>query len=392
MPVSLLRRAFRVKQKLLDFGLKTFADHYRDLLARVYPPEEHPEGPAEDELSAFQDWFVLECVLPDQRTVLSHFLEQLEDGADILIAEQWGLVIRGVFHVRQALAKNHFELMNLVNDVPYRVAGDPQQPLELSKGEYIVARLLPHQDYHIFTGIIDRVPTRKKNEIYELVAEIQLQNPKMAFIDNAERIEIAYRIQEEELEDFITFFGDDEIVLRGRQLEGRLKEFYHYRFFQKKQQEGNTIAKVFQDKYHQAPLPPQFDFFDELKEAEDIGVIYDKTEGMVFLLQYGLFHEIFRREDFKAVEHYRQIVLGYLEDPNISSLPFRRMVQKYPDNAVEVFKAVFKRKRFSLEKDMPKMIRRYKPMEQLTHLTPSAIPSSVRSKTFLRNLKTRHKW
>jgi len=282
--------------------------------------------------------------------------------------------------------------MNLVNDVSYNVAGKSGEDLALEKGEYILARLIPHQDYHLFSGVIDRLATRKKNEIYELVSEIQLTDPKMAFIDNLDRIEMAYQIQKEEREDFIAFFGSDEILLNGSELEDKMKEFYHYRFFQKKQENGNTIAKTFQDRYHQSPLPPQFDFIENLDQEKDIGVIYDATEGLVLLLKYGQFQEIFRREDFKRIKNFRQLILGYLDDNNISSLPFRRMAKQYPEQSVEVYKAVLKRKYFKLDKDLPKLILRFKPMEQLIHLTPSTIPSSVRSKTFLRSLKSRSKW
>lgn len=389
MPVSLIKRAFEVKQRLIDYGLTHFAAEIDSLRTQIYGAS----GPSAEEEAALRDWFALEHLLPDHRTVLSHFLSSCDDAADIALAEQWGMVIQGIFHVRGALATNHFELMNLVNDVEYTVAGNPDEPLALEKGEYIAARLVPHQDHHMFTGVIDRLATRKKNEIYELVAEIQLHNPKMAFIDNIERIEMAYRIQHEEHQDFLAFFGDDEVILSGRELEEKMKEFYHYRFFQKKQQDsGNTIAKVFQDKYHQPPLPPHFDFLENLQDEPDIGIVYDKTEGMVFLLQYGRFRDIFLQPDFRKNKQYRQILQAYLDDPNISSLPFRRMSERYPQQATEVFKAFCKRKRFDLKKDLSALIRRHKPMEELTHLTPSTIPASVRSKTFLRSLKSLSKW
>lgn len=387
MAKSLIPQAYQIKQKLLDYGLQQFAAAYQALETQVFPG-----GAGPDEALALQDWFVLEHILPDHRTVLSHFLEALEDGGEAVIAEQWGMVIQGVFHVRQVLDHNHFELMNLVNDVLYVVAGNPVQDLGLEKGEYLMARLLPHQDYHIFTGLIDRLPTRKKNEIYALVAEVQTQNPKMAFIDNIDRIALAYRIQEEEQQDFISFFGRDEIVLPGSELEDKLKEFYHYRYFQKKQLDGDTIAKTFQSKYHQPPLPPQFDFLDNIQAEPDVGVIYDKTEGLVFLLRYGRFQEIFARSDFKSIPDYRQILTGYLEDPNISTLPFKRMIDQHPDNAANVFKAFLKRKRFQLDKDFAALMKRYKPMAHLTRLTPGTIPAAVRSKTFLRSLKAQSKW
>ncbi len=388
MSVSLIKRAYQVKTRLLEYGLSQFAPAYENIKEQIQANGEFTS----DIEAALQDWFVLEHCLEDNRTVLSHFIENCPDQADIQLAEQWGIVIHGIFHIRNHLPGNHFEMMNLVNDVVYTVAGNPTEPLLLEKGEYIAARLLPHQDYHMFTGVIDKIPTRKKNEIYELVAEIQLQHPRMAFIDNIERIEMAYKIQQEEHHDFVTFFGDDEIILGGRELEEKMKEFYHYRFFQKKQQEGNTIAKVFQDRYHQPPLPPHFEFLDNLQQEPDIGVIYDKTEGMVFLLRYGRFQDIFSRPDFKRIKNYKQILNAYLEDPHISSMPFKRMFEKYPEQAAQVFKTLLKRKKFDPIKDLNELIKRYKPMEQLLHLTPSTIPASVRSKTFLRSLKARSKW
>jgi len=390
MPVSLIHRAIRLKQQLVDFGRKNFGEAYLQAQAQLYPAQTEL---SEDERLAFDTWFVLEHLLPNHRTVLSHFLEVWEDGADLVIAEQWHMVIQGIFQVRQILAHNHFELFNLVNEVSYTVASNPDSPLPLEKGEYIAARILPFQDHHLFVGTIDRLPTRKKNELYELVAEIQLQNPRMAFIDNKDRIEQAYRIQLDEYQDFVSFFGSDEVILNGTELPEKMREFYHYRYFQKRSQEtGATIARAFQEKYHQLPPSPSFDFLPDLESQENLGLIYDKTEGMVFLLHYGRLREIFSRTDFKKIKNWRQVVQGYLEDPAISSLPFKRLGKEFPENTQAVFKALLKRKAFSIEDDLPFLIRHYKPMEVMTHLTPAIIPSLVKSKTFLKSLKTGSKW
>ena len=359
------------------------------LKKQIFP--EHHHKMSLDEEMAFTDWFILEHILEDHKTVLLHFLDTCTDQADVDLASQWVNVIQGVFQVKKLLPNSHFELHNLVNDVIYTVATFKHDPLPLQKSEYIAAKIIAFQDYHLFTGVIDRLPTRKKNEIYELVAEIQTHHPKMAFIDNLARLEMAYQIQEEELKDFITFFGADEIVLSGQNLTGKMKEFYHYRYFQKKQG-GTSIAKTFQEKYHQLPQPPSFDHLPQIESLEDIGIIYDKTEGMMLLVNYSQFESVFQREDFKRIKGYRQLVMGYLEDPNISALPFLRMAKRYPENTAKVFQAILKRKRFSLDKDLPKLLKKYKPMAEMMHFTPAIIPSLVKSKTFLKSLKAGNKW
>ncbi|PIQ25163.1 hypothetical protein COW36_22920 [bacterium (Candidatus Blackallbacteria) CG17_big_fil_post_rev_8_21_14_2_50_48_46] len=391
MPVSLVHRAMQLRQKLVDYGRENFSELYAQTLEQLFPGRNQELN--DDERLAFDTWFVLEYLLPDHRTILSHFLKNWEDGADLVLAEQWHMVIQGIFQVRQLLPGNHFELFNLVNEVSYTVAGNPDAPLPLEKGEYIAAKIIPFQDYHLFTGVIDRLPTRKKNELYELVAEIQLHNPRMAFIDNKERIAQAYRIQAEEYQDFVSFFGSAEVILNGRELPEKMREFYHYRYFQKRSQEtGATIARAFQEKYHQLPPSPSFDFLPDLEAQENLGIIYDKTEGMVFLLEYGKFKEIFSRKDFKRIKNWRQVIQGYLEDPMISSLPFKLMAQAYPENTQAVFKALLKVKQFSLDEDFADLIKEHKPMEMMTHLTPAIIPSLVKSKTFLKSLKSGSKW
>jgi hypothetical protein len=391
MPVSLLQRAIQLRQKLVDYAHQKFSAAYQQTFEQVHAGRLAEVTP--DELLAFEMWFALEYLGPDHRTVLSHFLEDCEDGADLVLAEQWQLVIQGIFQVRQLLAGNYFELFNLVNEVTYTVAGNPDSPLPLEKGEFIAARILPFQDYHIFAGVIDRLETRKKNELYALVAEIQLHNPRMAFIDNQERIAQAYRIQAEEYQDFVAFFGADEVILSGIELPEKMREFYHYRYFQKRTQEGGaTLARAFQEKYHQLPPSPSFEFLPDLEAQQDLGLIYDKTEGMVFFLHYGRFREIFSRTDFKRIKNWRKIIFGYLEDPGISSLPFRRMALEFPEQSRLVFQALLKRRHFVLNEDLPLLIKQYKPMEPLTHLTPAIIPSLVKSKTFLKSLKSSSKW
>ncbi|MEI2684905.1 MAG: hypothetical protein V9G14_00535 [Cypionkella sp.] len=95
----------------------------------------------------------------------------------------------------------------------------------------------------------------------------------------------------------------------------------------------------------------------DLESQENLGLIYDKTEGMVFLLHYGRLREIFSRSDFKKIKNWRQVVQGYLEDPAISSLPFKRLGKEFPENAQAVFKALLKRKAFSIEDDLPFLIK-----------------------------------
>lgn len=383
---SLLKRARSVKEKLITFAKTQYKDAYDSGLRQLYQSKALP--PSEEAILAYTDWFALEYQGSEHRTILQHFIEQAQDDADILVASQWKHVIHGIFQVKEVQQGRIFKLFNLVNEVAYQVTSTGTEPLPLQTGEYIAAKIIPLENYHLFSGIIDKIDTPKKEELYQLVSEIQLQNPKMAFIDNLQRLEQAYKIQEEEYQDFKTFFGSDEILLKGSELSQKLREFYHYRFYQKKKnQASNTIAKTFQEKYHQLPQIPTFEFLPDIQQADDIGILYDRIEGMTFLLHYGKFLAVFAQPELMQQPFYRQLLMGYLEDTAISSLPFRRVIAANPAEAVQVFKTLLKRRRFSLEKDFPKLMERYKPDDHLKHLTPAIIPSLVKSKTFLKSLK-----
>lgn len=385
MPATILSHARIVKDKLIDFAHKEFEAEFKRLSKELYPDK---KTLSDDELTVFTDWFILEHLIKDNKTILQFFIENSREDADVLVASQWKYVIQGVFQVKKIVSKNHIQLYNLVNEVFYNVTSTMKEELPLKKGEYILAKILPLENYHIFSGLIDKIETRKKEEIYKIVAEIQLHDPKMAFIDNPQRLEQAYNIQKDEYKDFMSFFGSDEVIMSGQELAQKLREFYHYRYFQKKDlQGGHSIAKTFQEKYHQLPQLPIFDFFHQLHSREDIGVIYDQQEGILFLSQYGKFKEIFSRSDFKQIKNYKKVIKGYLKDPTISALPFKRVAKEFPENSLEVFKAFLNRKRFTLEKDFPKLIEKYKPNAEINHLTPSIVPMLVKSKMYLKSLK-----
>ena len=221
MSTSLIQQAQIVKEKLIEFGKTTFQKEYSKGLEMLQASM--GSQLSEEAIFAYTDWFVLESLLKNNRRVLSFFIEQCKNDADILIAKQWYHVIYGIFHVKEVLDRNRFEVLNLVNNVIYRVTTTVKTPLPLKKGEYMMAKIIPLENFHLFTGLIEKLATKKKEEIYQIVLEIQLNNPKMAFIDNLQRLEQAYKIQEDEYDDFVTFFGSDEIVLSGQEVAEKPK-------------------------------------------------------------------------------------------------------------------------------------------------------------------------
>ena len=86
MPVSLLKTAYQIKQNLIAYALENYANIYQQLEKEIYP-----NSPSEIERLALQDWFALEYILPNHRTILSHFISDSRLEYEITISQQWGI-------------------------------------------------------------------------------------------------------------------------------------------------------------------------------------------------------------------------------------------------------------------------------------------------------------
>jgi len=159
----------------------------------------------------------------------------------------------------------------------------------------------------------------------------------------------------------VEFFGDDEVVFAtGREMAEKMREFYRYYIFEHVwESTGKTAAQQAREDGVEPQLPGE-EYPPELLEARDIGVLIDPEEGIFVLPKYGTFRRIFTEEDFESIPGYRQLIYDYLKEDSIPPLPFRRMVERYPEQAKRVFKAALHRRRFKLKRDFARLMRRYK--------------------------------
>ncbi|HHY94443.1 MAG TPA: hypothetical protein GX513_05470 [Firmicutes bacterium] len=66
--------------------------------------------------------------------------------------------------------------------------------------------------------------------------------------------------------------------------------------------------------------------------------------------------------------------MRYLWSETISPLPFRKVVERYPESAQVVFQESFTKKSWDNEKDFPALMRRYKAAFLKKQQTPSIVP------------------
>ncbi len=332
----------------------------------------------------FHEWFIFEKVLEDNQNCLNIFEKSIDNVIDKNMIKDWNNFVFSFFKVKKD-DNDKYLLMNMSNNKKYCVFKISTEKV-LKIGEYIIARLLPiNNETYIFSNIIYQVKEEKNTHIQSLVAQFELDYPQSAFLDNKNKMESSHRIQLIEYDDFVEFFGNDEVIVKGVNISQRLNEFYHYRYFQKKDKEsGKTIAKIFREKYGVFPELPIVNFPENVTSLEEVGIVYDREEGLSFFPWYGIFSETFINENNIDIVGYKECVLEYLKSDTISTLPFKKALKKYPNNFANVFKKILNRKRFNIPDDYNKLMEKHK-LFFINHIPePSLIPMPERAKALLR--------
>lgn len=333
----------------------------------------------------FREWFLFEKTFSEGQHLIDIFLLKNLPNEDVEILLNWKKYVFSIFKIKKE-NPDSWVFLNMLNNEKYIVKKEPAQA-NFKLGDYMATRLLPFNKEYIFANNDNYIvlKTSSNDDIYRMVALFELEFPNLAFIDNNNKMETSYRIQSLEHDDFFEFFGSDEIILEGKEIKEKLQEFYHYRYFQKKDKDsGKTIAKIFREKFSTYPEIPSVEIPDYITNLDEVGIIYDRLEGLNFLPWYGIFKEIFRRDDFKSIIGYKECVLEYLKSETISVLPFRRVLIEFPNNTAEVLKDVLERKRVSIPEDWEKIMNKYKKNIMSEALKPSIISMTDKTKALLR--------
>jgi hypothetical protein len=380
MPASaeLVERSGDLKAALVEYGEgRRFARHLDKALDQYLA-----SGLAADEaeLANAVDRFILEYRLPDGKTVVEMFVEEHVDLTDeertLLLG--WRDVVEGIFQVDRREGQALI-LTNLVDELTYRARSNvgPAAVQKMRTGSFLITRLVPIEDEWLLSGISSIYPSSYRQEIYRAAADIALRNPALVF-RNPEKLEQGWELQRKEQRGFVEFFGTDLVVAPGSEIEARMQAYMHFRTHEMRDENGKSAADRSRDLYGAEPPEIAFTLPAEMTEADTVGVIYDEVEGMLFLRNFARMEERFARPELATDDRYRQTALGYLRDPDLSPLPFRRLAERDPERASRVFALLLKRPDFSWDRDGEALLRQYKPDYFEQPPLPSVAPVSPR--------------
>ncbi|MBW2670058.1 MAG: hypothetical protein JRD87_09285 [Deltaproteobacteria bacterium] len=300
---------------------------------------------AEDEWIAFQDWFVLQCQLDSGGTVIERFIEQYQGEISDDIRQLvfgWKQVIEGLFEIKDITGRC-WRLKNLINECEYRVYPTVDMDgFRVNAGDFFAARIVPVRGFHTFSGAASLIEPDGSDEhrakVYQTAAEIQMKYPERAFQDNQEKLQKSLQAAREQYEDFVQYFGSDEVFGTGKEIMQNYQDFFDYRIYEKKNPNtGLTLAQSYADDTGKVYQPPQVQLPRNVIRSPDVGMLCDPVEGPSFLIDYRQFIDVFEYpEQQLGCRGAEDLVLGYLESDTISDVPFRRVAQKFPDNFKQV--------------------------------------------------------
>jgi hypothetical protein len=266
-------------------------------------------------------------------------------------------------------------LYNRIDEQEYLVYGSMGfTSLPAEPGDFVLARIVAMAPgAWIVSGAITPFPREHARVVAELAIEWSETRPRAVF-RNPEKAELGWAMMREDRDEFAEFFGSDQVILPAGEAEGRINAYY-------RQHQEKALAKTSPD----TPLPevtagidrPFFAFPEELLTLDTIGVIYDETDGMSLLPDFGMLQELFADPSLLAADPgYAEALLGYLDSDSIYPNPLRRLAAAHPDTVDEVYRTVLRKPSFTWAKQGELLLRKRKPWYFKRPPYPKVTPTS----------------
>jgi hypothetical protein len=367
LPPATLDRIGDIKSALIDFSRRS--EFMEDFEAAANDRFGEKKPKSDFEWINFQDWFVLQYELDNGKTVMQRFAEHYKNylSSDVhRLLEGWNHVIEGLFEVN-GYENGKTYMKNLINEREYSAYTTASwEKADLNSGDFVSARIVPAMGFHVFSGAISIIKSdgsrRQRGGIYKTAVDIQMQYPAKAFQDNEEKLQKSRQAVRNQYDDFMTFFGTDEVLGNGNEILQQYQAFFDYQTFEKVNPDtGLTPAASYEQDTGKAYKPPIVHLPEDVLENEDVAMLCDSEEGLSFLIQYRQFLDIFKNPDLHLERFEAEdLVLEYLETESISDTPFRKVAKRFPGNFKKVMEYIGEQKGFGAV-EIDDLMREFKP-------------------------------
>lgn len=393
---AILDRSRQLKQALIEFVLEAEGELAESLeaYAAAQSRRERYDSAQQDLII---DTFVTEGKVGD-KTPLDLFLESKPDlsQSDRQLVNNWWRSFIGLFAVTRILPDG-FELMNWLTAKHYVVKPNNAQTLQemrrFKEGEILLTRIAPVSDtYWIFSGPYTAMGKLGKPKLAVAIGNFKENYKNALYSDASDLLEQAWQSVEQYHQQFLDFFGSDEVTLPGYQLNKKIAEFQEImmqrRFVAAGIDDSKTLAEVaqeagieeeeikaaaeeagadskvvsqlFDSKSTTKMVMPKVDLPAELRKAEQVTALSHPRWGQMFLPTYSQFKALLEAEDWQSIEGSEKLIRYYLENPTINAFVWQRLSQQYPAHLEKVLQTVLERPNFKLDRDLDTLLQEFK--------------------------------
>ncbi|MDX2228803.1 MAG: hypothetical protein NW220_04150 [Leptolyngbyaceae cyanobacterium bins.349] len=394
-----LQRAQELKQALTDFVLDAEGD--LAIALETFSAEQLSRSQQQD---MYQRNLVVDRFLVEGRvgntTPIQQFLAATADltESDRQLVMQWPQAFVGLFEVVQILPDG-FELMNWTTTKRYTV-----QPLDaktltamarLKVGEIVLTQLAP---LDATTWIIFSQWTSLgklgKPKLAVAIGNFKQNYKQHLYSDAPELLAEAWRSVEQYHQNFIDFFGSDEVTLSGYQLSKKLAELQAQTTQAQLDAAGidptkslaemateagtsqeelaeaaaamgvdaNTATHLLEKKGAMAMAPAQVELPPHLKNAEQVTALTHPRWGQVFLPTYSRLKAVVA--EVAIAPDAAKLVNQCLANAEMNRFVWQRLATEYPAQLETVLRSVLARPTFDLQQDLEGLLTEHgKPLE-----------------------------
>ncbi len=399
-----MERSRELKQALIEFVLEAEGELAASLESYV-AAKSRPQGNRHDatyEQNLLIDSFITEGKVED-KTPLDLFIESHPElsQSDRALINGWQRSFIGLFAVIQTLPDG-FELMNWLTAKHYTVK--PNDPVSLEEmkrfkeGDILLTRISPVTDsYWMYSGPCMPMGRLGKPKLAVAIGNFKENHKDALYSDAADLLEQAWESVAEYHQEFLDFFGSDEVTLPGYQLNKKINELQEVmtkrRLASAGIDESKSLSEIAEDagvteeelkaaaeeagadstavsqlfdksQGKTKMVMPNIELPAELKKAEQVTVFTHPRWGQMFLPTYTQFKTILESEDWQNNPATNKRVRKYLEDPTINVFIWHKLAELYPTQLEKVLQAFLERPEFKLERDLDALLQEHnKPLE-----------------------------
>lgn len=397
---ALFQRLKTLKQALTDFVLDAEGDLAVALETFSATHLANAQTQTQHQQTLTIDRFLLEGRVEDE-TAIDLFIQAEPDlsADDQQLLKNWKNGFLGLFAISKILP-DRFELMNWLTAKSYSVLfeSSPTQDTErLKEGEILLAQIAPltTEEWWFFSPWTC-LGKLGKPKLAVAIGNFKQNYKNHLYSDAPELLEEAWKSVERYHQDFVDFFGSEEVMLPGYQLSKKMAEFQEQLTQKTLEKAGIDQSKSLEEIAEEAGISqeeleetaaavgtdvkilnqalsnkasakmvaPQIELPNHLKQADQVTAISHPRWGQLFLVAYPQLEALLTAAGEQTSSEAEKaeaekVVRRALQDPEMNAFVWHRLADKYPAQLELLLRSVLNRPNFQLAQDLDSLLQEF---------------------------------